>query len=233
MTHRVLYDLAGADPNLRFSPYCWRAKLALAHKGLAFETIPWRLTEKEAIAMSGQDKVPVLIDGERVISDSWVIADYLEVNYPDQPSLFGGPEGRALARFISHWADRTMAPGIVGMVAADVHAQIHEKDQDYFRTSREMRLGKSLEEVVANRDATLPAYREGLDPLRALLREQPFVGGPTPSYADYIPFSLLQWAANVSQFPVLAPDDPLTAWCDRVADLHDGLARRGRRESAA
>ena len=30
-----LYDLAGADPNLRFSPYCWRAKFALAHKGLA------------------------------------------------------------------------------------------------------------------------------------------------------------------------------------------------------
>ena len=25
-----LYDLAGADANLRFSPYCWRAKFALA-----------------------------------------------------------------------------------------------------------------------------------------------------------------------------------------------------------
>lgn len=233
MTNRLLYDLAGADPDRRFSPYCWRAKLALAHKGLAFETIPWRFTEKDAIAMSGQDKVPVLIDGERVISDSWVIADYLEAEYPDRPSLFGGPEGRALARFASHWADRVMAPGIVAMVAADVYAHIHEKDRDYFRSSREARLGKPLEEVVANRDVALPAYRKALEPLRALLREQRFVGGSMPTYADYIPFSLFQWAANVSRFTILTPDDPLTAWCDRVADLHDGLARQGRREPVA
>jgi hypothetical protein len=35
---RTLYDLAGADPDLRFSPYCWRTRLALAHKGLEVET---------------------------------------------------------------------------------------------------------------------------------------------------------------------------------------------------
>ncbi len=30
----TMYDLAGADPNRRFSPFCWRTKMALAHKGL-------------------------------------------------------------------------------------------------------------------------------------------------------------------------------------------------------
>lgn len=228
MTDRVLYDLAGADPARRFSPYCWRAKLALAHKRLAFETLPWRFTEKDVIAMSGQDRVPVLIDGDRVVSDSWNIADYLENNYPHTPSLFGGPEGRSLARFVSHWTETVMVMGIARMVVADVHAVIHEKDREYFRASREARLGKSLEEVVADREAALPVFRQGLDPLRALLREQPFVGGARPTYADYVPFSLFQWAANVSRFSLLAPDDPLTAWCDRVADLHDGLARKGR-----
>lgn len=227
MTDRVLYDLAGADPARRFSPYCWRAKLALAHKRLAFDTIAWRLTEKDAIAMSGQDRVPVLIDGGRVISDSWNIADYLEDNYPDAPSLFGGPEGRSLARFVGHWADAVMVMSIARMIVADVHAVIHETDKDYFRTSREARLGKPLEAVVADREAALPVFRQGLEPLRALLREQPFVGGARPTYADYVPFSLFQWAANVSSFSLLAPDDPLTAWRDRVADLHDGLARRG------
>jgi hypothetical protein len=29
-----LYDLAGAESERRFSPYCWRIKLALMHKGL-------------------------------------------------------------------------------------------------------------------------------------------------------------------------------------------------------
>lgn len=44
-----LYDLAGAESERRFSPYCWRTKLALAHKCLAVETIPWRFTDKDMI----------------------------------------------------------------------------------------------------------------------------------------------------------------------------------------
>lgn len=48
-----LYDLCGKDDR-RFSPYCWRTKLALKHKGLDFETVPWRMTEKDRIAFSGQ-----------------------------------------------------------------------------------------------------------------------------------------------------------------------------------
>ena len=85
----ILYDLAGADPDLRFSPFCWRTRFALAHKGLPVETVPWRFTEKEAIAFSG-----------RVVSDSWSIAEYLEEFYPN-PTIFGGPIGLAHARFVN------------------------------------------------------------------------------------------------------------------------------------
>jgi len=56
-----LYDLAGADEDRRFSPYCWRTKLALAHKGLKAETIPWRLTEKDRLAFAGSERVPVRV----------------------------------------------------------------------------------------------------------------------------------------------------------------------------
>jgi glutathione S-transferase len=72
------YDLAGAEMERRSSPYCWRTKVALMHKGLPFDTIPWRFNEKNAIAFSGQDRVPVLRDGDQVVSDSWTIAIYLE-----------------------------------------------------------------------------------------------------------------------------------------------------------
>ncbi|HZT50556.1 MAG TPA: glutathione S-transferase N-terminal domain-containing protein, partial [Stellaceae bacterium] len=77
-----LYDLAAAEPDRRFSPYCWRARMALAHKGLEVETIPWRFTEKERLAPTGQGRVPVLVDGERWVWDSWAIAEYLEDRYP-------------------------------------------------------------------------------------------------------------------------------------------------------
>ena len=85
-----LYDLAGAESERRFSPYCWRIKLALMHKGLPFDTIPWRFIEEKAIAFSGQGRVPVLIDGDQVVLDSWTIANYLEDRHPDRPSLFRG-----------------------------------------------------------------------------------------------------------------------------------------------
>ena len=41
-----LYDLAGAHDDCRFSSNCWPVRMALLHKGLPFEAIPWRFTEK-------------------------------------------------------------------------------------------------------------------------------------------------------------------------------------------
>ena len=95
-----LFDLAGAEPDRRFSPYCWRTKLALAHKGLTVETIPWRFSDTDAITMSGQGRVPVLLDGDKVVSDSWTIAEYLEDTYQHRPFLFGSAKARAVTRFI-------------------------------------------------------------------------------------------------------------------------------------
>src|ERR1044071_2431378 len=101
---RVLFDLAGAEDDRRFSPDCWRTKMALAHKGLEVETVPWRFTEKDVIAFSGQDRVPVLVDDGHVVADSWQIAVSLEDTYPDRPPLFGGEGGRAVSRFVNSWA---------------------------------------------------------------------------------------------------------------------------------
>ena len=95
-----LYDLAGAEPDRRFSPYCWRIRLVLAHKELAVETIPWRFTEKDEIAHR-HELVPVLVDGDRWVANSWTIANYLEGTYPNSPSLFGGTSSRHLTRHYS------------------------------------------------------------------------------------------------------------------------------------
>ena len=75
------------------SQFSWRTRLALAHKELAFESRPVRVSDKAAIAFSGQDKVPILVDGDTVVSDSWRIADYLETSFPERPSLFGCEAG--------------------------------------------------------------------------------------------------------------------------------------------
>ena len=219
-----LYDLAAAEPDRRFSPYCWRIRLALAHKKLAVETIPWRFTEKAAIAASGQGLVPVLVDGDRWVSDSWNIATYLEDTYPQAPSLFGGDTGRSLTRHYSNLAD-----GLVGaifpFIALDILDRIAEQDRDYFRTTREQRVGTTLEDFVANREAKLPAFRASLTPLRRTLTAQPFLAGEQPLYADYAVFGPLQWARCISPFALFEQGDPIRLWRDRLLDRFDGLAR--------
>ena len=220
-----LYDLAGTEPQRRFSPYCWRTKLALAHKALAVETVPWRFTDKDVIAFSGQGRVPVLVDGDKVVSDTWAIATYLEETYSDHPSLFGGAAGKALARFVNSWADNVVAPGIARLVLMDIYAHLHERDRAYFRETREKRFGMKLEAVSADRDTRVVAFRQSLEPMRVMLAAQPFFAGDTPNYADYIVFGCFQWSRCISEFQLLTADDPVAAWRARLLAAFDGLAR--------
>ena len=224
MTTLKMYDLAGADPARRFSPYCWRARMALEHKGLPVETIPWRFCDKPAIAPSGQDKVPVLVDGEQWIHDSWSIAVHLEETYRDHPSLFGGAAGQALARFHSTYAD-SLGGRFLPFILRDILDHLDEGDKVYFRESREKRLGVTLEDFQAGREAKLPAMRDSLAPLRTVLSEQPFLSGAAPMYADYAMFGPFQWARCASAFELLADGDPIAAWRERMLDLFGGLAR--------
>jgi len=221
-----LFELAGADPARVFSPYCWRTCMALAHKGLTWETIPWRFSEQARLAPHGSKTVPVLLDADRAVVDSWVIADYLERTYADRPSLFGGDAAQAVTRFLKVWTERTLHPLITRMTVRDIVDILDEGDRAYFRTSREKRLGAPLETVVADREQTRVAFRQALDPLRALLADQPFIAGDAPLYADYTVFGAFMWARGVSPFPLLAEDDPVHAWRARMLDLFDGLAAR-------
>lgn len=223
-----LYDLAGAEDDRRFSPYCWRVKMALKHKGLAFETVPWRFTEKDVIAFSGSTTVPVLVDGGRAVSDSWKIAEYLEEAYPSRPGLFEGSESRALCLFLSHWTVRSVHAPLLRAILLDLYRHVHEKDRAYFRESREKRFGAPLEQVAADPKKGLADFRGALEPMRPVLVENAFVSGKGPGFADYILFGTFQWARIVSPLRLLEPDDPVYAWRERMLDLWDGYARQAK-----
>jgi glutathione S-transferase len=221
-----LYELVGTDPARPFSPFCWRTRMALAHKGLSAESIPWCFTEKTAIASHNSEKVPVLVDGEKSVADSWAIANYLEDTYPDRPSLFGGEGGRALSRMMNWWGDVSVVGGMFPLIVADIPPHLKPVDAEYFRKTREARFGKPLEEVVAGREKTVEGFRKALEPMRLTLKSQPYLGGKAPNYADYIVFGAFQWARVVSTFKLLAEDDPVYAWRNRLLDAFDGMARK-------
>ena len=218
-----LFDLAGVESERRFSPYCWRIRMALAHKGLDVETIAGRFSDKAALAASGQGKVPVLVHGDKWLHESWDIAQYLESTYPDRPSLFGGADGHALSKLYSNLGD-VIAGQVSRFVLVDVYEHLDPGDKAYFRESREQRFGMTLEEVVAGREHKLQGFREGLIALRMTLKTQPFFGGDTPLYADYALFGPFQWARCISTFQLLAPDDPIALWRARLLAAFNGLA---------
>jgi|tagenome__1003787_1003787.scaffolds.fasta_scaffold20974635_3 glutathione S-transferase len=219
----ALYELGGLNDR-RYSLFSWRTRMALAHKGLTPEFKPVRVSDKAAIAFSKQDKVPILIDGEEVIHDSFRIAQHLDTCHCG-PSLFGGEVGQSLSRFFNTWADRTLVPRLAPMISIDVQQIVDEADGKHLRGVIETAFGKTLEELSANRDKDVIAFRRLLDPARANLRAQPFISGAQPAYADYILFSLFQWARIVSPFELLEASDALAAWRERMLDRHGGFAR--------
>jgi glutathione S-transferase len=220
-----LFELVGTDDRRPFSPYCWRTRMALAHKGLEAASIPWRFTQKSAIAPHGSEKVPVLLHADGAVVDSWVIANYLEDKFPHSPSLFGGQGGRALSRMMNWWGDIAVVGGIFPLVVADIPAHLAPVDAEYFRTSREARLGRPLEQVRESRDAAVAGFRKSLEPMRLTLKTQPYLGGDAPTYADYIVFGGFQWAQVISPFRLLEASDPIYAWREKLLDAFDGLAR--------
>jgi len=114
---------------------------------------------------------------------------------------------------------------MLSVIAADIHERVDPADEGYFRQSIEQVLRTTLEETRAYRDEALRRLGRSLEPMQAALKRQPYVCGRAPAYADYILFSVFQWARVMSPHEVTGPEDPLCAWRERLLDLFDGFAR--------
>ena len=220
-----LYDLAAADENVRFSPFCWRVKMVLAHKGLDADHLAWRFSEKDRLAFAAHDKVPVLCDGDTTVSDSWNIIQYLEKTYPEKPVFYPDAES---ALFYKLWVERSILGLVFQCIVADIHGTLTEQDQAYFRQTREKMFGTSLEEVQSGREKKRKALNAALEPVRATLAVQPFICGEQASVADYLLFSCFQFARCTSEYQLLSQDSAVYDWRERMLDLHDGYARKAK-----
>jgi len=220
----ILYDLAGADERVRFSPYCWRTKMALLHKDLAFETIPWRFTDKDVIASGKRSKVPVITDDGRWVTDSWSIALYLDETYPEHP-LMEDETVRNLCHLINSWCDSSVNNVLRPLVLLKVLDAVHEKDKVYFRESRETQYGTTLEQICANQAQACTSVKETLAPAERSLSQMSYFGGEAPCYADYVLFGSLKWVHALSREMPVAKESAIHQWFDRMLDLFDGYAR--------
>lgn len=219
-----LYELV-IENGRSASPYVWRIRYALAHKGLSFESVPLGFTDIPG-AFGGRFKtLPVLAHQGSMISESWDIAEYLDHAFPDQPAIFSGPAERAMVKLMDAWFLPEVQRKMFGVYVLDVHNAARAADRAYFRRSRETRLsGATLETFTHDRTARLTALRDALAPIRAQLARYPYLGGNNPNYADYIALGSFHWVASVSTLPMLErSDEALREWLERGFSLYGGI----------
>jgi glutathione S-transferase len=89
----TLYDAARC-------PYCARARIALAEKGVEFEALEIDLNDRPEwiYEKNPTGRVPVVEEDAWILPESSVIMEYLEERYPEPPLLPADPADRALAR---------------------------------------------------------------------------------------------------------------------------------------
>ena len=220
-----LYELALANGRSA-SPFVWRIRYALAHKGLAFDSEYLGFREIPARFAGRFKTVPVIECGGTLMAESWDIAEYLDRAYPERP-LFGSPAELAMVRLTDQWFTAEVMRKLFRIYILDVHDAAHALDQPYFRESREQGFlrGRTLEDFTADRLSRLPALREALAPLRAHVAKFAFLGGADPNFADYIVLGAFIWAGSVATVAPLQADDPLRLYLERGLDLYGGLGR--------
>ena len=219
----TLYDLAMADIDVRPSPFCWIAKFALLHKGLAFDTVPLRFAEKQNYPHPDHATLPILKDGEEIICDSANILAHLETRYGGKPFAPTKAE-QAAAEFYKAWLGANLFPALGPMLFLRVWEGVHEDDKAYFRKTREARFGKTLEELAAT-----PGLKEkaeaAMKTLAAPLTRFDYLGGDAPNLSDYTVFGVFMWRCLATSEALFETPEAVDAWRERMLDQFDGYAR--------
>ncbi|MEE9217859.1 MAG: glutathione S-transferase family protein [Acidobacteriota bacterium] len=180
-------------------PYCVKAQYVLQSKGVKYETITVPTEDRSKITeISGQEKVPVLVDGQQVVSDSTEIARYLEEKFPEPPlrAVAGVPPG--LSDLLEDWSDEVFA-GHVFDYAWEKYKPEEEGPTDHALMERSMRLI----------DADMRMLCEAL-------HQQAFLLGGQPSVADAAVWSCLKIARDGKLLDMKPSWGPVNEWLQRM-----------------
>ncbi len=181
------------------SPYAQKVKIALAEKGVGFESrIPDLLGGNlgEFGALNPRLEVPTLVDDGVVVFDSTVILEYLEDRWPTPPLLPAGAAERARVRMVEELCDTYYEA--VNWAIFEIRL--------FQRATGEF--AERLEARAAEQRAGCNAY------LDRALGSRPYFNGEAFGWGDLCVVPFVNAAAMTGAPP--APGSALAAWLDRV-----------------
>ncbi|KZV74461.1 hypothetical protein PENSPDRAFT_573097 [Peniophora sp. CONT] len=200
----TFYDLR-FKPGLPGSPNAWKTRFTLNYKGIPYKTTYLSFVEiKPALQAASVPPleadfytVPSIIDHAtgQAISDSMRIAEYLDAQYPDTPTILPASTREAQMAFENN-VRQPFAFTIFPIILMDFYNNILvDQDKEYFRRTREAQFGAPLESVVpqdaAQRKARIDVVRAGLENVAKEVAKHAgegalFFGGDKPCFADII-----------------------------------------------
>ena len=154
--------------------------------------------------------------------------NYLEDRYPDRPSLFGGPGGRAIGRMINWWGDIAVVGGMFPLIVARYPGPPEAGRCRLFpqkpRSALRQAAGRSRRPA-----ATRPSrvFARALDPMRLTLKTQAFLGGDGAELCRLHRVRPVPVGARGQSVQACSPtEDPVSAWREKLLDAFDGMARK-------
>ncbi|MEA2443744.1 MAG: hypothetical protein QOJ12_1036 [Thermoleophilales bacterium] len=150
-----------------------RVELALAHKGIAADAVDLDPADRAALVeLSGQELVPVIDDGGRIVADSPAILEYLEDAYPDRPLYPAEHARRAEVETFIDWFNRVwkIAPNAI---AAELEGEAPDQ--------------RAIDAHAAEMAAALDRFERLLDGRDHLM-------GDSVSAADFVAFPFVKYA---------------------------------------
>lgn len=212
MTGRpILYERAGLD-GLCPSPVCWRARIALAVKGVEATRRALRFVDVDRLAeVTGSRTVPVLSAEGGFIVNSDAIAARLDTLVPSGPQLMG--DGAAA---VGGDLEREFGSRIGPLVCADFRRRLLPEDRDYYAESRQARYGRSFAELEALRSGLELDLAFSIGRLEPRLEDSRNLAGENPSWPDIVVYTYLLWIdfASPRSMPELV--NPVRTWFERL-----------------
>jgi glutathione S-transferase len=142
----------------RYSTNVERVALALAHKGLEVESVAVDPADRSPLReLSGQDLVPVLVDGEAVVTDSTRIMHHLERRFPDPPLFPAGVAAQAEVEVFLDWFNRAWKrePNLIADAIERGAGEGEDVDRWSARLQRRLEL---FEGLLSGRDFLFGAF---------------------------------------------------------------------------